>query len=79
MPWPPVAARRVRWITRRGRACLYIEIGDYENTARSAFHAKRELAPDQDLLLYRESLDEIIPLEGKSEQEILHCLTGGGQ
>jgi hypothetical protein len=86
-PAEPMRVRAVAWESKDGPhgsldeagQCLYIEIGDYADIARLAFHVKQELAPDQDLLLYRESLDEIIHLEEQSEQDILHSLTGDAQ
>jgi hypothetical protein len=55
---------------------LVIEIGDYEDIARLAFHVKQELGPKQALLLYDESYSDVIPLEDKSEEEILRALEG---
>lgn len=90
-PARPMKVRALAWESKNGPhgwfggsvdetgRCLFIEIGDYEDIARLAFHVRQELAPDQGLLLYRESLDEIIPLEGKSMVEIRHTLTGEEQ
>lgn len=55
--------------------CLYVK-GSSEEIARLAFHVKQEFAPDQDLLLFDEAYSEVIPLEDKSEQDILRSLNG---
>ncbi|PPK65302.1 hypothetical protein V5P93_003740 [Actinokineospora auranticolor] len=49
---------------------------NHPHLARLAFHAKRELAPEQPLTLFDESLDFALPLEGLTEEEILAALAG---
>ena len=55
--------------------CLYAK-GSTADIARLAFHVKQDFAPKQDLPLFDDSYSMVIPLENKTEEDILRALTG---